>query len=244
MLTKQSKKLKDWPKPVATQYVTILRYLSTNKIITSAQYKGGIKFLNALFQLGHNRNSFTKEELFFFFNSADVDANGLMTLQEFKDTVNSPTSSLVELIQNIFYMTDANHDSNLTLAELNNTLPVINAILGLNESFIYQRDAYNFFTMADTNGDHNLTLAEVQAAAPASKVQFYTILFYTVDMDQNGRISLSDFLGAVAYWNAVRAIVGPANSITSLDLATFFNNADLNHDGQLTLDELRIAYKV
>jgi len=182
------------------------------------------------------------------FSAADTDHSGGLSLAEAQARVPS-------LDANIFNTLDANHDGQLTTAELQQYLDEEGE--GESQSVVV-RELNDNFTAADTDNSGGLSLAEAQARVPSLDASTFNVL----DADHDGQLTTAElqrYLDEEGEGESPSVVAQELNDnftaadtdssgglslaeaqayASSLDANTF-NTLDANHDGQLTQAELQ-----
>jgi hypothetical protein len=167
-----------------------------------------------------------------FFFRADTDGNGVVTDQEAKAAVNRYLNEnpwmkyVVESLRNQAQIQPRSGQNGAQPGSFKGIVALIDTNrdnqVGASElrQFV-QTATQSFYAAADTNRDGLMSPAEVNAAVAGLGKAVAQQAFLEADTDGNGQLSRAEY---------DKAIVEPAN--------VFFQIADLNHDGQLSQQEV------
>jgi Ca2+-binding EF-hand superfamily protein len=215
--------------------------------ISASEAKALLTELNS--RLGRN---YGDDELQAFFDKLDINRDGRLSLDEFRQAFNK-TGSVTRPASNgnqreideIFFKYDKDRSGFISEAEAKALLSELNGRLGRNYG---EAELQAFFNKLDINRDGKLSLDEFRqafnktgsVARPASGVNQREIneIFAEYDTDRSGFISVSE---AEALLLKLNARLG--RSYGEDELKVFFNRLDVNRDGKLSIVEFRRAYE-
>jgi len=168
-----------------------------------------------------------------FFFGADADGNGTVTAQEARsarETYLNQNPWVKYIVESIAAQRKNQADSNRP-----NPLRDLAAILDTNSDKqvqaselrqMVQTTTQSFFAVADTNRDGQMSPSEVNASVAGLVRSATQVAFSQADTDNNGQLSRAEY---------DKSIVEPANVV--------FQILDLNHDGQLSQQEIQRTQK-
>ena len=166
-----------------------------------------------------------------FFFRADADGNGVVTEAEAKAVVdkyldqNPWLKYVAESLQNQAQAKQKNSQDGTQAVSFQGIVALVDTnndkqIQATELRQIVQTLTQSYFAAADTNRDGQMSPSEVNAAVAGIARSIAQQTFQQADTDRNGQLSRAEY---------DKAIVEPANAI--------FQIIDLNHDGQLSLQE-------
>jgi len=169
-----------------------------------------------------------------FFFAADADGNGTVTQEEarrIRDTYLNQNPWTRYIVESMVAQQRNQNKQNSNQGNQANPLQGLASILDANSDKqiqaqelrqMVQTVTQSFFAAADTNRDGQMSPSEVNAAVAGGVRAMAQASFQQADDDHNNQISRGEF---------DKAIVQPANAV--------FQILDLNHDGQLSQQELQ-----
>merc|ERR1719342_366348 len=180
------------------------------------------------------------------FRRFDVNSDGHLDRNEFRQLVSSITSGSDAEIDTLFKKGDIDNDGKIDYQELIKLMFPQSAqtLQKLQQTFRSLNDVKAAFKRYDADGDGHITKSELQQVMSGFSATEVDSVFALGDKDQSGGIDYQEFIGLMLP-NAAAPISKLAMSFRSVsNIKESFKKFDANGDGQISRSELKNAMKL
>ena len=186
------------------------------------------------------------DELKNAFRRFDVNSDGHLDRNEFKQLVASISSGSEAEVDSLFKRGDVDNDGKIDYQELIKLMfpQSAQALQKLQQNFRNLNDVKSAFKRFDADGDGHITKSELQQVMNGFSAAEVESIFALGDKDQSGGIDYQEFIGLMLP-NAPSTIAKLAMSFRSVsNIKECFKKFDVNGDGQISRSELKNAMKL
>merc|ERR1719495_1823265 len=186
------------------------------------------------------------DELKNAFRRFDVNSDGHLDRNEFRQLVASISSGSDSEVDALFKKGDIDNDGKIDYQELIKLMfpQSAQALKKLQQNFRSLNDVKAAFKRFDADGDGHITKSELQQVMSGFSAAEVESVFALGDKDQSGGIDYQEFIGLMLP-NAAATISKLAMSFRSVsNIKESFKKFDANGDGQISRTELKNAMKV
>merc|ERR1719410_3100056 len=180
------------------------------------------------------------------FRRFDVNSDGHLDRNEFRQLVSATGSGSDAEIDTLFKKGDIDNDGKIDYQELIKLMfpQSAQALQKLQQSFQSLSDVKAAFKRFDADGDGHVTKAELQQVMRGFSSTEVESIFALGDKDQSGGIDYQEFISLMLP-NAPAMIAKLAMSFRSIsNIKESFKRFDINGDGQISRSELRNGMKM
>eukprot|EP00091_Calanus_sinicus_P016427 TRINITY_DN35776_c0_g1_i1.p1 TRINITY_DN35776_c0_g1~~TRINITY_DN35776_c0_g1_i1.p1 ORF type:complete len:524 (-),score=190.55 TRINITY_DN35776_c0_g1_i1:33-1604(-) len=186
------------------------------------------------------------DELKNAFKRFDVNSDGHLDRNEFKQLVSACGGGSDLEIDALFKKGDSDGDGKLDYQELIKLMfpQSAQALQKLQKSFSSLNDVKAAFKRYDADGDGHVSKSELQQVMNGFSAAEVEAIFALGDKDQSGGIDYQEFIGLMLP-NAPATIARLGMSFRSIgNVKESFKKFDVNHDGQISRTELKNGMKL
>merc|ERR1719342_1309721 len=186
------------------------------------------------------------DELKNAFRRFDVNSDGHLDRNEFRQLVASISSGSDSEIDILFKKGDVDNDGKIDYQELIKLMFPQSAqtLQKLQQNFRSLNDVKAAFKKFDADGDGHITKSELQQVMSGFSAAEVESVFALGDKDQSGGIDYQEFIGLMLP-NAAASISKLAMSFRSIsNIKESFKKFDVNGDGQISRSELKSGMKL
>ena len=180
------------------------------------------------------------------FRRFDVNSDGHLDRNEFKQLVSATGSGSDAQVEELFRRGDIDNDGKIDYQELIKLMfpQSAQALQKLQQSFQSLSDVKAAFKRFDADGDGHVTKAELQQVMRGFSSTEVESIFALGDKDQSGGIDYQEFISLMLP-NAPAMIAKLAMSFRSIsNIKESFKKFDINGDGQISRSELKNGMKM